>query len=94
MSEQLELTLPVEQSKTALRAKDSLEKTKLMMHHAEELHEILMKAMRDQIRSLTTEFQKNCTHPNTVIQDDFDYHKREDWKEEICKECGLVLRRW
>lgn len=53
-----------------------------------------MSSMRERIRALTKEFQSNCTHPTTRIRDDFDYHKNEEWKEEVCEECGLILRKW
>ena len=66
----------------------------MMMSHAEELHDILMSSMRERIRALTKEFQSHCTHPTTKIQDDFDYHKNEEWKKEVCEECGAVLRKW
>jgi len=84
MAEQLELTLPVDQSEKAIEIKAALERARMMMNHAEELHNVLMQTMREKVRTLSTEFQKCCTHPVTKIKDDFDYHKREEWKEEVC----------
>ena len=94
MAEQLELSLPVEQSEQAVEAKAALIRAQDQMEHAKYLHDILMNTLRERVRTFKADFQKKCTHPSTKIVDDFDYHKREDWKEEMCEECGLILRRW
>lgn len=94
MSEQLELSLPVEQSAEAELIKKSIEEATNLINSAEKIHRITMDTLRSRIQSLNAELKKKCTHPKTKIRDDYNYHHREEWKEEVCEECGLVLRRW
>lgn len=65
-------------------------------HNEEEL----MKKIRemnenylDEIINLRKAAQKICTHPEERSEDDFDYHRREDWTKYYCKICDKLLRR-
>lgn len=35
-----------------------------------------------------------CTHPQTKEEDDYDYHRREDWTKVICLVCEKEVRRY
>lgn len=95
MSEQqLELKLDFEQSEDAKLIKEAIIDGERLIATAEKLHKFTMDNLRKKQYELKQQFQKKCTHPKTKIVDDFDYHKNEEWKEEVCEECGLRLRRW
>ena len=38
--------------------------------------------------------QAACPHKRTYKKSDFDYHKREDWTETYCSDCGKMLSRF
>lgn len=38
--------------------------------------------------------KKMCPHENTKKEDDFDYHKREDWTIIRCTDCGAQVDRY
>lgn len=37
--------------------------------------------------------QAACPHDNKRRESDFDYHKREDWTNIFCADCGKLLDR-
>jgi hypothetical protein len=56
--------------------------------------------IRRQIREVLENFgnrkravQAACPHERTQEKSDFDYHKREDWVETYCSDCGKMLSR-
>jgi hypothetical protein len=91
---QLELKLDFEQSEEAKLIKESILDGERTLQAAEKIHRLTMETLRERLHNLRQEFKKKCSHPKTKIRDDFNYHKNEEWKEEVCEECGAILRRW
>lgn len=92
--QQLELKLQFEQNDEAKLIQESILDGERLLQTAEKLHKLTTDVLRNRLYELRQELRKKCSHPKTKIRDDYNHHKNEEWKEEVCEECGLVLRRW
>jgi len=45
------------------------------------------------IRKISSRIQEVCPHTNVKSMDEFDYHRRENYTDYHCADCGKFLRR-
>ena len=74
-------------------AKERYENAKLINKIMKDsLEALIFRAKREEAELLTA-MQAECLHENKVYEEQFDYHKREDWVYCHCKDCGKYLGR-
>lgn len=75
-----------------------------LMHELQEEENRAVREIEDDLRRKISEVLKDssnrkravqaaCPHERTHTKSDFDYHKREDWTETYCSDCGKMLSR-
>lgn len=76
-----------------ISAKDTYENAKVLHEILEDVFEKELTRSRAHLRSLEQDMWSQCSHTNKRYEDEFDYHKRENWIYCHCVDCGKYLGR-
>lgn len=73
---------------------DKIEANKKHLDLLVKAYDVSRYAIQQNSVTMRRQMQELCVHPHTKTEHDFDYHKREDWTNEICTVCDKTVRRF
>ncbi len=73
-----------------MTAKENYENAVSILHILEDQ----VFAHKIRVNKLRVEYQAECQHLSVREEDGYDQHKREDWTNVYCLDCGKFVRRY